>query len=148
MASPHPSEVAVARAAGKNLLIAETPADYARVWKLFFVKPPQLPGPVLDYLAERAAVHKDFAKKLWSDLWARPDPLDAELSRVKPPTLVLWGDADRVIDVSSADVFAQGIPGAKLVKLERCGHVPMAERPEETAKYYLAFLSGLPGASR
>ena len=64
--------------------------------------------------------------------------------RIKAPTLVLWGDSDRVIDVSAADVYTAGIAGAKKVVLSACGHLPMIERPQETADHYLAFLRALP----
>ena len=57
------------------------------------------------------------------------------------PTLVLWGDTDRVIDVSSTGVFEAGISDCSVVVMPQTGHVPMIERPEATAEHYLAFLT-------
>jgi pimeloyl-ACP methyl ester carboxylesterase len=66
------------------------------------------------------------------------------LKDIRVPTLVLWGDTDRVLDVSAADVYARGLPDATLVVMKKCGHVPMLERPAETAEHYRAFLKAHP----
>ena len=59
------------------------------------------------------------------------------------PTLVLWGEQDRILDVSSIEVYAEHLPDASIVIMKDCGHTPMAERPEESAALYLTFL-GVP----
>jgi pimeloyl-ACP methyl ester carboxylesterase len=45
------------------------------------------------------------------------------------PTLIVWGDGDRIITVRDADRFAKLIPGSRKVIFEDTGHVPMLERP-------------------
>jgi pimeloyl-ACP methyl ester carboxylesterase len=45
------------------------------------------------------------------------------------PTLIVWGDNDRVISVRDADAFAGLIPGSRKVVFEDTGHLPMLERP-------------------
>ncbi len=55
-------------------------------------------------------------------------------SKVKAPTLVLWGRDDRWIPVEQADRVVAAIPGARKVVLEGCGHVPQEERPEEVLR--------------
>jgi abhydrolase domain-containing protein 6 len=67
--------------------------------------------------------------------------LEGNLSRIPQPTLILWGDTDRVVDVSSVSIFEK-IKNHKKVIMKDCGHVPMIERPEETASLYLDFLKG------
>ena len=142
--SPHPSEFAQALKRGQNPLLVTTVEDFDRVMALTFVKPPAIPGFLKRYFAERAVVTRAFNDKIFGDLTQHPDRLEEELSRLGAPTLVLWGDTDRIIDVSAAQVFAGGIHGAQLAILKDCGHAPMIERPEETAQRYLAFLAALP----
>ncbi len=142
--SPHPSEFAVALKSGRNPLLVSTVQDFDRVLALTFVKPPNIPGFLKHYFAERAVTTRAFNDKIFGDLIQHPDPLEGELSRLSAPTLVLWGDTDRIIDVSAANVFASGIHGANLEILKDCGHAPMIERPDETAQRYLAFLAALP----
>ncbi|UPJ57803.1 alpha/beta hydrolase [Bradyrhizobium sp. 192] len=56
------------------------------------------------------------------------------LSAITCPTLVLTGDADNTIPNALSKEMAEGIPGAKLVILDRCGHLPQPEQPEATVR--------------
>jgi abhydrolase domain-containing protein 6 len=145
VAAPHPTEFAQALAAGRNELLVATPSDFDRVLRLTFVKPPAIPGFIKRYLAEQAVAHRAFNQKVFGDVLARPDPLEADLARIQAPTLVMWCDRDIITDVSTADVLTAGIRGAQKVLLANCGHLPMLERPEESATLYLKFLTALPG---
>jgi pimeloyl-ACP methyl ester carboxylesterase len=51
------------------------------------------------------------------------------LSEIGCPTLVVWGERDRLIDVSDADVFAELIPDSREVIYPDTGHLSMLERP-------------------
>ena len=69
------------------------------------------------------------------------DPtLRARLEGVKVPALVLWGEADRVCDVTYGRAYAEAIPNAKFVLLERTGHVPQLETPAALLKAIAAGL--------
>ena len=56
------------------------------------------------------------------------------------PTLVLSGDSDNTIPNSLSVEMANGIPGAKLVILPNCGHLPQVEATEETIDTLLEWL--------
>ncbi|MGT2438028.1 alpha/beta fold hydrolase [Bradyrhizobium betae] len=56
------------------------------------------------------------------------------LATIKCPTLVLTGDQDNTIPNAFSKEMAEGIAGARLVILERCGHLPQPEQPEATAR--------------
>ncbi|PRY51810.1 pimeloyl-ACP methyl ester carboxylesterase [Geodermatophilus tzadiensis] len=62
----------------------------------------------------------------------------ARLLRV--PTLVVWGDRDRLVDPRLAPRLAATVPGARLLVLEGVGHVAMLEAPEPTARAVLGLL--------
>ena len=49
------------------------------------------------------------------------------------PTLVLWGQQDRILPVRSAQRFAADLPCADLHIFPNCGHAPHLEYPDETA---------------
>jgi pimeloyl-ACP methyl ester carboxylesterase len=51
------------------------------------------------------------------------------LPEIACPTLIVWGDSDRLISVSDADVFEQLIPDSRKVVFEDTGHMAMLERP-------------------
>lgn len=74
----------------------------------------------------------------------RENHLGSELHRIQAPTLVLWGRQDIVTPPEAAKEFAEKIPGARLRWIERCGHAPMIERPEEVASGLLEFVDSIP----
>jgi pimeloyl-ACP methyl ester carboxylesterase len=57
--------------------------------------------------------------------------LAARLQQVGMPTLVLWGDSDRIAVPEYGRAFAAAIPGAQFQLLPATGHVPQIETPEQ-----------------
>ena len=57
---------------------------------------------------------------------------------VKVPSLVVWGDRDRLVDPALAPRLAAAVPDARLQVLGGVGHVAMLEAPEPTARAVLA----------
>jgi 3-oxoadipate enol-lactonase len=65
------------------------------------------------------------------------------LGKITAPTLVITGDADRLIPPANSDILAKGIPGAKLVKIPGGSHGFNFETPEVFNRAVLAFLAGV-----
>lgn len=65
------------------------------------------------------------------------------ISLIRKPTLIIWGDRDRLIDVSNAYRFRQDIPGSRLLVIPGSGHVPMEESPGEVIGAMKEFLRNL-----
>jgi pimeloyl-ACP methyl ester carboxylesterase len=63
-----------------------------------------------------------------------------ELQNLTCPTLVLWGEDDYLIPVSSAKEFSSLLPNDTLVIIKDCGHVPMEECPEKSLEAVLDFI--------
>jgi pimeloyl-ACP methyl ester carboxylesterase len=60
------------------------------------------------------------------------DPsLAGRLDAVTTPTLVLWGESDRIVDQDYGRAFADAIPGARFQLLTHTGHVPQVETPQQ-----------------
>jgi pimeloyl-ACP methyl ester carboxylesterase len=62
----------------------------------------------------------------------RADPLVPADIRV--PVLLIWGDHDRLADVSGAQAVLDVVPDSRLVVLDGCGHCPQMQRPADTAE--------------
>lgn len=58
------------------------------------------------------------------------DDMRPTLARIACPTLVLCGRQDTLTPLSGHEEIAQGIPGARLVAIEDCGHMAPMEKPE------------------
>lgn len=63
------------------------------------------------------------------------------LPEIKVPTLVIAGDADRLIPVANSSILTAGIPGAELVILEKMGHGFYSENREETSRIIIDFIN-------
>ena len=62
------------------------------------------------------------------------------LPEIKAPTLVIAGEADRVVPAENSRILAAGIPGAELVILKGKGHMFWFEAESETNRIMLDFL--------
>lgn len=63
------------------------------------------------------------------------------LSQIHTPTLILWGEKDKLRGLPAARIFAAKISGSKLVSYPGIGHVPMEEIPERSAADAMQFLT-------
>lgn len=66
-----------------------------------------------------------------------------EMAQIRAPTLILWGQEDRLMPSSASHWFKSTIPGAKEIIYPRIGHVPMEETPDRSAADVDAFLGSL-----
>ena len=72
---------------------------------------------------------------------SKPLGLPDRLDEIKVPTLVITGDDDRIVPTEQSIRLASEIPGAELVVIPQCGHVPHEECPEAFLQATHAFLS-------
>jgi pimeloyl-ACP methyl ester carboxylesterase len=75
----------------------------------------------------------------WSPYMHDPK-LKQRLHRIRVPTLVLWGTADRIVSQPYGQAYCAAIPGARFQEIERAGHFPHLEQPDEFARRILAFV--------
>ena len=68
-----------------------------------------------------------------------PDHL-TRISTIKTPTLIVWGENDKLIPIENAQKFHADLPNDTLVVLEKTGHVPMEENPNRTVDAIRLFL--------
>ncbi|MEA5450353.1 alpha/beta hydrolase [Leptolyngbya sp. CCNP1308] len=69
--------------------------------------------------------------------------LTAKISEIACPTLVIWGEQDKILGTKDAQRFERAIPNSKLVWIPQCGHVPHLEKPRETAAAIAPFVAQL-----
>ncbi|MBK6947262.1 MAG: alpha/beta hydrolase [Haliscomenobacter sp.] len=66
--------------------------------------------------------------------------LGDKLHDLSAPTLLVWGNQDTITPPFVGEKFRELIPNSRLVMIDRCGHAPMMEHPEEFNKSLEAFL--------
>ncbi len=87
---------------------------------------------------QRAPGHRAILMSV--NLGGQPADLAASLSAIKVPTLILWGDADPLLEPASARKFAAAIAGAQLISYAQVGHLPQIEIPARSSAAAAEFL--------
>ena len=126
----------------------------------FFVLPPDQLIPYIIHDPESEAVRQAFpvpdsqeamAEMLFQRmrsftsagkfLWPIPDRgLKRRIHRIHAPTLIVWGESDRLVPASYAEEFRSSIRDSRVVILPECAHMPMFEKPEEFVSIITEFL--------
>lgn len=92
----------------------------------------ELASDVLDQLAgELLKVPARVWKEMFAGLLAYDDV--AELERIAAPTLLVWGDADRLVGRDMQEMLVERIRGAELLVYHGVGHTPRWEDPTRFA---------------
>ncbi len=132
-------------------------ADPVRNWMVLSEaerRPSLFADPKSDAAQQFFAVPADANERLdvltqfvWSQactgkfVWPLPDRgLKRRIHRIAAPTLIVWGEADRIAAPVYAEEFAKRIAGAKIELIGKAGHLPHLERPEAVTKAVSEFL--------
>jgi pimeloyl-ACP methyl ester carboxylesterase len=107
--------------------------SFEQVLRLSWHNPSAFPkpaGPPSD--AEKAALAANrSALALYGGNPSTSDPtLRGRVGQIRVPTLVLWGESDRIVPPEYGRAYAEAIPGARFQLLPGTGHVPQLESPD------------------
>jgi pimeloyl-ACP methyl ester carboxylesterase len=69
--------------------------------------------------------------------------LTRRVQTISADTLLIWGRVDGIVPVQHGETLRTALPHARLKILERCGHLPMAEKPETFHRLLYDFLTGV-----
>jgi pimeloyl-ACP methyl ester carboxylesterase len=67
--------------------------------------------------------------------------LEKQLPSLNVPTLILWGESDRILGTKDAGRLQRAIPGSQLTWIAEAGHVPHLEQPAAVAQMIQDWLS-------
>ena len=140
MEEPQPSDLARSVEKGDNWLVVTSREGFDRLLNNLFVKRPYIPGAVIKYLGQLAIRNSAKSLQIFEELQHNQPPLIARLPQIQAPALIVWGDQDRVIHISCAELFAKGIERSTVLVIPGCGHMPLTEKLKSWTKLYLAFL--------
>ena len=138
--TPQPSEMDPMVDAGQSPLIVTDAAGFEPMLDFVFAQRPFLPYPILHAAKADALRNAASNQRIWNAQRKDRYLLDAHIGELKQPTLVLWGEKDRLFDVSGAAPLQKRLPQAQVQVLPGVGHLPMMESPKPTALLYAQFL--------
>jgi pimeloyl-ACP methyl ester carboxylesterase len=119
-----------------------SPAAIEAVMNEIFADPSRVPGSFREDLRFQA-VRADRGQLEALSTESR-NLASAPYASLRMPTLVIWGEADRMIPVERGRRLAEAVPGARFVGLPGVGHTCQVEAPAEFAAALAPFLDALP----
>jgi len=95
-------------------------------------KGPYIPDIIKEAILQEKCARREVEKVMYEDLYKDVDLSDVAKT-IHIPTLILWGEKDRITHIDNATLFHHTIKGSKLVIFKETGHVPILEDPKQTA---------------
>ena len=120
--------------------------DYEYIKKkteLTFYDPKMASKELVDELYEMVNVRIKAIKIIALAKSAIRNNLGDEVSQIRQPTLLIWGNNDSITPPFVGKEFQRLIPNSELHFIDKCGHAPMMETPEEFNAILLKFLRKL-----
>jgi abhydrolase domain-containing protein 6 len=134
---PVPSAMQRHIEAGHNPFALRSTEEYGAFLRFVLERRPPLPGPVAQRMARDFVARRAMNEKILRDLVDDDLDLTHRLRELAVPTMLVWGDRDRLIDLSAGRVYHRTIPRARLVVMHGIGHCPQVEAPRATARRIL-----------
>lgn len=124
-------------------IFAQNIEEVRRLMAFVTHRPRYLPRFFLAYLAAQQRRNYALNQRIVSELVVGPFLDDLIAEPPQTPALIVWGDQDRALHVSGAEVLRQRMPRSRVVIMQGVGHVPMIETPARAVRDYLEFRDAL-----
>lgn len=131
----------VAVATGKNPLQPKTLEEYANIPEWVMHRPPSFPVPFLKVMAAERIKNTVIEDRVFKQIL--DDSVEERVRDLKIPTLIVWGEKDRVLNVATSEILRKLMPLSKVIIMPDVGHLPMLEKPSEAASDYIKFRNSL-----
>jgi pimeloyl-ACP methyl ester carboxylesterase len=92
------------------------------------VKPWLPTGPDPEFMGARYRESTTLARLLWEKPWDQK--FRRYLHRINAPTLIVWGDEDRIVPPQQAALWQKELPSARVEIFKGAGHLVLDELPE------------------
>jgi pimeloyl-ACP methyl ester carboxylesterase len=138
VSSPEPSTLTKQIAAGQNGFFATDLAGFESFYSMTMSEPPFVPSIVREAVGRLAISRISRHQYIFEQI--RTNIMDDELTQIKAPTLIVWGDEDHLLHVSMTQVW-RTIPRSRVFIYRGIGHMPHLERPKQTATLFHRFVS-------
>lgn len=126
---------------GHNPLLVTNEDEFIQLVPFVMADPPFVPRPIMNVLAKERIDNFELEKKIFTQI--STDSLEERVRGLTAPTLIVWGDQDRTINVATAEILHGLLPNSHVIIMPDIGHLPMIERPQQTADDYLRFRGSL-----
>ncbi|XP_078157171.1 uncharacterized protein LOC144552983 isoform X3 [Carex rostrata] len=125
-----------------ELLVPRWPDKLRELVRLTFVKPPRVMPTcfIRDYIQVMCTEYSQEKTELLQSLIK--DRKISNLPKITPPTLIVWGEEDKVFPLELAHRLKRHLgENSQLVTIKEAGHAVNLEKPKEVCKHIINFFS-------
>ena len=120
-----------------NALSDSVPEKFVRDFQVGLLVQPVPDDFINSIIAESRRLPARIWKEVIKDLLTGAD---AELAKIKSPTLIVWGREDGLVPLSEGERFHKDIAGSTMIVFDQCAHVPNIEKAGEFNAAVIKFL--------
>ena len=121
----------------KNPLMARNEEEFANIFSFVMADHPFIPRPILNVIAQERIHNYDLETRIFKNF--AKEPIEKYVKGLKTPTLIVWGEKDRVLNPAAAEILHKLMPNSEVIIMKGLGHLPMLEQPGRSAEDYLKF---------
>ena len=137
--SPQPSETDKLFKKGLNPFVPTNESEFNRLMALIFAKPPVVEKAQMEQFINESNSQKAQRYQI-TQMVQRYSRFFEKSRPITQPVLIIWGNKDKIFDISGAKKLKKNLKNSTLVILPNIGHLPHIEDPKVTADVYLKFL--------
>ena len=127
-----------------NPLLINKTEDFYNMYDFVMSKPPYIPKSVKAVFAQERIANKALESKILAQIVEDNVEQRAKvIAEYNIPTLVVWGEEDKVIKPETVTLIKEIIPQSEVITMPEIGHAPMIEAVKQTANDYKAFRAQL-----
>ena len=127
-----------------NPLLINKTEDFYNMYDFVMSKPPYIPKSVKAVFAQERIANKALESKILAQIVEDNVEERAKvIAEYNIPTLVVWGEEDKVIKPETVTLIKEIIPQSEVITMPEIGHAPMIEAVKQTANDYKAFRAQL-----
>lgn len=138
---------------GENLFQVKTLEEFQLFWDRVFHRRPYLPPFVKLFIFDKFRKNHDWYGQLvrqsFGEIRRKSDPrykklfMNDHLTKLRVPSLIIWGDQDRLFPVVHGQKGHKLSKNAQFIVLKQVGHAPQVEVPRLVARHLHEFIQGL-----
>ena len=126
-----------------QVMLVKKREDWDRMTKVAFSNPPWIPWFAKDMIAEHLISRNSADAEMLPQIIIDITSLTTTFKHYQGPLQVIWGQEDRMMDKEVLTTIKGFRPDAVTHVIEGCGHSPLLEKPEESAKFISDFITSL-----
>jgi pimeloyl-ACP methyl ester carboxylesterase len=122
---------------GRNRLMVRSGDEFAQLIAFAMNKPPFIPRFIINVMAQERIRNFALEERIFNQMIS--DSVETRITDLPTPTLIVWGDKDRVLSFAAAETLHRLISRSQVIIMIGIGHLPMLEQPKQSAEDYQKF---------